>query len=171
METNFTSLLIAGFVFLMLGVVLIAPISTSIIDGTSKTDVANEAIDISSSKSGPDQVNESISNFTLTNYPTDWKILNCPISSFTYGNATIDYVLDTDYNFFSDSGIIKVLNTTTTEEGGNSTLADYTYCSDSYLDSSWGRLVLNTVPGFYALALLGIGLWFFYEIAKRAGII
>ena len=65
-----------------------------------------------------------------------------------------------------------MLNTTDTRRGDfNDTYISYAYCGDNYLNSAWGRTVLNLVAGFFALALLGIGIGTFYSIAKDANII
>ena len=53
----------------------------------------------------------------------------------------------------------------------NNALVDYTYCNEGYMDSSWGRTVINLVPGFFALAILGASLLLFYSVAKDFDII
>jgi len=40
-----------------------------------------------------------------------------------------------------------------------------------YLSSSWGRSVLQLVPGFFALALMGIGVAVTYSSLRQAGIV
>lgn len=37
--------------------------------------------------------------------------------------------------------------------------------------SSWGATVLNMVPGFFALGVLGVGVAILYNIFRRAGIL
>lgn len=162
--------LILAFVTLILGAVLVVVIATNSLAVTDKVIIADEAIDIGSSVVGG-QVNESVSNFTVTNNPTGWKIIDCPLITVTYGNATDDYVLNTDYESFPAAGIIHVLNTTTTENGGNDTLIDYTYCADDYLNLSWGRTLLNLVAGFFAISLLMISVALFFSIAKDYGLV
>lgn len=43
--------------------------------------------------------------------------------------------------------------------------------SDLYQASSWGSSVLNMVPGFFALAILGIGVAVTYSSLRQAGIV
>ena len=42
---------------------------------------------------------------------------------------------------------------------------------DLYNASSWGATVLNLVPGFFALAILGIGLAVTYASLRQAGVL
>jgi hypothetical protein len=37
--------------------------------------------------------------------------------------------------------------------------------------ASWGATVLNMVPGFFALSILGVGVAILYNIFRRAGIV
>lgn len=162
--------LIFAFVTLIIGVVLIGVIASNALAVTDKTLIANEAIDISSSRDINNSINESVSYFTVANYPTSWKITDCPLTSVTYGNATGDYALTTDYTIVASTGIIHVLNTSTTVEGSNDTIIDYIYCANDYMNISWGRSILNLVAGFFAIALLLAALGLFYSVAKDAGI-
>jgi hypothetical protein len=43
--------------------------------------------------------------------------------------------------------------------------------SDLYQTSSWGAAVLNLVPGFFALGLLGVGIAVCYSSLRQAGIV
>ena len=40
-----------------------------------------------------------------------------------------------------------------------------------YLASSWGTTVINMVPGFFALAIMGIGIAVTYASLRQAGIV
>ena len=42
---------------------------------------------------------------------------------------------------------------------------------DLYNSSSWGATVLNLVPGFFALGILGIGIAVTYSSLRQAGIV
>ena len=54
----------------------------------------------------------------------------------------------------------------------NITLAGAGTCdSNLYNASSWGATVLNLVPGFFALAILGIGLAVTYSSLRQAGVV
>lgn len=177
MEKKEVNYLIAAFVFLIVGIALIGAVASGVNVVTDRTNVADEFVDISSSKVGQleGRVNESISNYTLINNPTGWKSIECPLAVFSIENATDDdytLILGTDYELFNFEGIVRFLNSSTMNVTlGNNTYVTYTYCADGYLDSSWGRSVLNTVPGFFALALLGISLWLFYSVFASVGIL
>lgn len=43
--------------------------------------------------------------------------------------------------------------------------------SDLYQSASWGAAVLNLVPGFFALGLLGVGIAVCYSSLRQAGIV
>jgi len=102
---NGMSKLILAFVTLILGAVLIGTIAGNSNAVADKTIVLNEAIDLSAVHgSTGQQINESLSNFTVTNNPTTWKITDCPITVEAYGNSTTDYTLDTDYEVFGAQG-------------------------------------------------------------------
>lgn len=171
--------LVLAFVFLIVGVALLGSVATSTNERTSKTDVTGESFDLVAlgcvvATLDGGQVNESSTNcnITVTYPPTSWKVQDCPLASVTVRNSTTDFTATTDYNLFEVSGVVQMLNTTDTQEGfANTTLGDYTYCTDDYLNSTWGRAVLNTVPGFFALALLGVSLWLFYAVFKDNKII
>lgn len=175
MENNSVSKIVIGFFMIILGLALIVAVADGSALVTSKSGVVNEAIDISTARDeAGNGINITASNFTIANVPTGWKVDDCPISSVTYGNTTADWVSGTDYNFYAASGILQVLNSTITGTesiGTNDTLIDYTYCPDAYMNIAWGRSILNLVAGFFALAILGLGLGLFYSVAKDAGIV
>ena len=165
------SKLIFAFVTLIIGVVLVGVIAGQTNTNTSKTGVSSELINIASSRTAVSGINQSLANFTVTNYPTTWKITDCPIVVSNFSNGTTQYTEDTDYIVYDSSGIINVLNTTITVDGGNSTYIDYTYCGDSYLNSSFGRTSVNLIGGFFALALMLISVGLFYSVAKDMEIV
>lgn len=165
--------LVLAFVTLIIGVVLIGSIATQGLINTQKTNVADEAISISSLRAddNSNSINTSAANFTVTNNPTSWKSDDCPLTNFVYGNASDNYTVTTDYVIDLSKGILQVLNTTAPREGGNDTLADYTYCPDTYMNLTWGRTAVNLVAGFFAIAILLISVGLFYSVAKDVGII
>lgn len=171
MESKSLAFLITGFVLLIVGVSLLTPTAEIVLGQTDKLGISNEALDISSARiNAAGNINETL-EFTVTNNPTGWKSEDCPLTNFVYGNSTTDYTLTTDYLVTLSTGVFTLKNTTTTISGTNSTLADYTYCADDYLNSSWQRTVLNLVPGFFAIALLLIAVGLFYSVGKSEGVI
>jgi hypothetical protein len=96
-------------------------------------------------------------NLTVAYAPSGWKATDtdCYLSDVVVTNATgTAYTLNTDYKVFEITGIIQMLNTSTTETPNNVTLIDYKYCGDSYMADSWGRSVLNVNVGLFAIAIL-----------------
>lgn len=167
--------LILAFVTLILGAVLIGTIATNSLDVTAKTNIDDETHDLTSCVASHSSqgwvINESDAdcNVTVTNYPTSWKVQDCPLTSVVVKNGTkTPLTVDTDYVVFDSSGVVKLKNTTATRNlTGNDTFLYYTYCGDDYLNSGFGRSTLNMVAGFFAIALLGVSLLLFYSLAKE----
>ena len=172
-----TSKLVLAFVTLLLGVVIIGVIATQQLAVTDKTAVSSEVHNvlptIETGRNTTD-INETIT-YTLTNAPTGWKVNDCPLTSVVITNTTGGNTLTvtTDYTLTASAGTIVFKNTTATVAliGPNSTLVDYYYCPDDYMNLTWGRTVINMVPGFFALAILGASLLLFYSVAKDYDII
>ncbi len=179
MESKNVNYLVLAFVFLIIGVALIGTISSEITNKTDKVVIVDESNDLTGCivPIGGDLLfgvddTAAACNITVTNAPTGWKKSECPLTSVTVGNATLDFTDGTDYELVESTGLIALKNTTITSNSSiNTTLVDYTYCADDYLNSSWGRSVLLTVPGFFALALLGIALWLFYAVFRNIGLL
>ncbi len=170
MENNSVSKIVISFFMIILGLALIAAVANGSALVTDKTNVVNEAIDISTARLVGGSINES-KVFTVANYPSGWKVIDCPLTSVTYGNASIDYTLTTDYVPTLSAGTFTLKNTSEVFYGANDTLIDYTCCPDAYMNLAWGRSILSLVAGFFALAILGLGLGLFYSVAKDAGIV
>jgi hypothetical protein len=111
-------------------------------------------------------------NFTVTNVPTGWKLetaSNCLLVATVSNGTSTALTLDTDYYFNTATGKVTLLNTSTNTRvlTNNNTLVSYTYCSDDYLNTSWGRTILNTNVGFLAIAVLAVVLWLVYVLLER----
>lgn len=120
---------------------------------TEKINLVNEAISISMARDNSADINTTYP-FTITNYPTGWKTTDCPISSVTYGNATNDYTLTTDYTFTASTGVLLLKNTSAVKTGGNATLIDYTYCDDGYMTNSGDRSLAGLWTTLMIMVLL-----------------
>jgi len=161
------------FVVVILAVAFLTSISDQTNTVTSKTSVSDESYDLSTlgclTEDG--QVNESSSacNLTVTNAPTGWKSVDCPLTNVVVGNDTTTLTLDTDYYLFASTGVLQLLNTTETENGtiGNDVYVDYTYCGDGYVNSSWGRNILGVNAGLFAVAILIIVVALVYMYLKN----
>jgi len=174
MEKGSVILLIMAFVSIIIGVGLLTSVSTEAQDVTTFTYAPNESIDITTARNaGTTTINATI-NFTLTNAPTSWKASGgCPISSVSVrsGNGTA-LTENTDYELGLTTGVISFIDTVLVNQSttdANTTTVDYYYCPDGYIDQAWSRTVLNMVPGFYALGLLGIGVGLILLIGKKEG--
>ncbi len=192
MALNMLSKLFLGFVAIIIGVSLIATVATGALNVTEKTIVYDESFNLvtlgCANATGGGIFNSSNvwCNLTVANYPVlaSWERDNCPLTIVSVENTTDQtYALlieGTDYDLFAATGIIHMLNTTTTNgatygaanEAGdfNITYINYAYCADDYLRADWNRTVLNLVAGFFALAVMGIGIGLFYNVYKEARI-
>ena len=69
--------------------------------------------------------NVNTTTFTIANAPSGWKVINCPITSVTYGNASTDWTNAVSYNFSTTTGVLTVYNSSeTVQSGTNSTVSD-----------------------------------------------
>ncbi len=182
-----TSKIVLAFVTLLVGVILVGVVASETIARTDKTIISNETITIDAQTAwNVTGAGGCVSNQTYEHYPangpTGWKTTDCPLTSVEFGNAnstgSSGWTLDTDYQIDLATGNVTLLNTTkvndicSNDEGNtNTTYIDYTYCSDDYLNLSWGRTVLDLVAGFFAIAILMISVGLFYSIGKDANII
>lgn len=188
MENNSIAKLILGFVVLIVGVSLIGSIATQTNDAIDLIGVANETFNIG--VIGEGMVADGCSGgsinithpYTIVNAPTSgWQQAGgCPIAGIVIRNQTRNTaVVNTDYVFNVNNGTFYLLNTTRwvaddcsgTGAVTNVTEVDYLYCADGYLNISWGRAILTLVSGFFAIALLAVGVGLFYSVARDSGIL
>lgn len=179
MENKSLGLLFGAFLALLVGIVLIGTIASQSNLVTEKTNVLDETTTSlftlgCRDAAGGGQINESLGacNITVTNSPTTWKTTDCPISNVVVGNSTWTLTESTDYNLFTTTGVIQLLNTSNLDNAtfGETVLIDYTYCADDYLNASWGRSTLDLVAGFFAIALLLVAVGLFYQVMKNEGL-
>jgi len=162
--------LLLAFITLIIGLVLLGSVATSVGSVNSLTTVTNETQSIAGA------ISEGIVNtsygFTVTNAPTDWKTIDCPLTSVAIVNATNADVAD--YTFYANNGTWYLSGTTVNTSkfwDNNNSYVTYTYCGDNYLNLGWGRSVLGVAVGMFALAILFVSLAMFYSLAKDAGLI
>jgi hypothetical protein len=171
MEKSSITMLIGAFVALIVGVSLIGVVATEGNEITNTITITDETVDFTSAVLASGVINTTY-EFTIANAPTGWRITGCPITSFVLGNSSEDYTV-VDYTFTASSGVIVFNNSDNINASvltTNETLVDYVYCDKEYLTQSWNRTIINLVPGFFALALMGIGIGLFYGVMKREGI-
>ena len=175
--------LILAFFMILIGVIAVGVIATESQDATSFTRANDEILTFTPLNHSTSQGNETL---ILTNVPTGWMEFDsgndCWISSFRLknqtGNGGVNLSSTTDYTLNANNGTLLLLNSSTgalydiiNVSGQNVTYADYSYCATDYLNSGWARTVLRLVAGFFALGVLGSGLWIFYSVAKETNII
>ncbi len=171
-----TQKLVMAFVTLIIGISLLGVIATTGNEVTSQDVVLNESLDLVQFRGVAATYNDSIyPNVTasLTNAyaTTDWQYDDCAIAItlFALDNASA-LTAGTDYNVTSN-GVIALYNSSGLYDTSNTSLITYTMCQDDYITLSWGRTILDIVPGFFSLALLMVSLALFYSVAKDTGII
>ena len=159
-EKKITVLFVSTFILVLLAIAFLTSISEQTSLSTEKTKVADESYNLTGEGCyAGGQVNESDSdcNLTVTNAPTGWKAVDCALTSVVVTNTTgTTLTSGTDYNVYASTGVVQMLNTTDTdvESLGNNVLIDYSYCGDSYVNSSWGRSILGVNVGLFAVAIL-----------------
>lgn len=172
---SITQKVILGFVTLLIGVILIVEVASTVSTKTDTTAVTDEAITMI--RFGDKGVNTTPIQYYLTNRPTGWKITDCPLTNVVVGNASTAFTLTTDYLIDTSTGNLSLKNTlvvnqtSTTGANANKTYVDYSYCGDEYMNLSWGRTLLDIVPGFFGIALLLVAVALFYSVAKDTGIV
>ena len=170
--------MIVAFVTLILGIALISAIATQSLASTTPTSVSNEQINVSSAIVNASYVNTSV-DFDLAHAyvgtnaykATDFGSACYIIPTVTNStNASNVYVDPTDILRYTD-GTFSLKNTSRVLSGGTILNATYTYCGNDYISQSWGRDVLNLVGGFFAIALMLVGVGLFYSISKDYGLV
>jgi hypothetical protein len=144
---------------------------------TQKQSVAGEQFNLGTSCYGFNvsgtsnswEVNESNSacNLTVANWYSsgDWRTLDsqCYLGSVVVANTTgTTLTSGTDYNLYSSTGIIQMLNTAETSNEtlqNNLTSISYNYCGEGYNPDSGSRGVANLWSLFAALIIAGAALF------------
>jgi hypothetical protein len=175
MVNSSTNKLIAAFVLLILGIVFISQISVIGSGVTTYSRVTDESIALVTNGTDLNTSGMVSSTYQIVNSPSGWKVLDCPITSFSLTNSSGSALVeDTDFTFTESNGTLTLLRTVLTKSTLypiNVSLVDYAYCGDDYMNLGWGRTGINLVPGFFAIAMLLISVGLFYSVAKENGII
>lgn len=174
MEKNkTTSVLITAFIVVIMAVAFLSSIADQTNNSIAKSK-GSDSYNLSSNgcyQGG--QVNGTTDvncNVTVTNVPTSWRVDDCPISSVVVSNsAGTALTLDTDYKLFASAGLVQFLNTTATNSTnlGDVATVQYSYCGSNYVNSGWGRSILGTNAGIYALAILIIAIGVAYALLGK----
>jgi hypothetical protein len=182
MVDSMTTKIILGFVTLLVGIVLIGSVSTETVNKTKLSSVTNESIDVSSVRcdgsagqcgaAGTSQLGNDTNASVVLSFKTNLgdTNLDCGLSSVTLKNSTNATVAATGYNItYSTLGVVNLQfingsGASAIQDGAHSnvTWIDYSYCPNGYLTETWSRSVTNTVPGFFAIALMLVAVGLFY---------
>ena len=165
---------IAMAVAIILGVVLISIIADSTVTKTQLTSVVNERVNVNTAKVGTPNITDESQIFSVTN--TERAYGDCPFTLVSMTNDSGSALTETtDWVMNKDIGTFYLKNSSAIWEGfsgtGNYTKVSYTYCPKEYINISWGRTILNLVPGFFALGILGIGVAVTYGSLRDAGVV
>ena len=172
MENKSMPMLIGAFVALIIGVSLIGVIASEGNEMTNTITITDETVDFTSAVLAGGVINTTY-ELTIANAPDGWRTTGCPITSFVLGNSSEDYTV-VDYTFTASTGVILLNNSDNINASvltTNETLVDYVYCNKEYLTQGWNRTIIDLVPGFFALALMGIAIGLFYGVMKNEGIL
>lgn len=179
MENKSIGLLLTAFVMILIGVSLIGTTAGETQRVTTYTGVVSNEVHkvLSPYASGRNNTHINTATiYTVTNAPTGWKTESCPLKEFVLTNSTGAVLEETTgyaitlstgkYTLTNDAGTVEWLPTS-----NNNTYASYKYCADDYVVAGWTRTVLNLVPGFFAIALLLVGVGLAFSVLKAEGII
>lgn len=173
MVDKVTTKLLLAFVTLLIGIVLIGTIGAQTALVTTPTTVLDESVNISTARLAGGQINQS-RTYTLANLGSPnsggWvtnsvTITNSTGSLLSSGNYSVSYTLGNQSISFLNTTTLTV-NATYAPFQDNITLIDYQYYPSGYVSEGWSRTSLNTVGGFFALALMLVAVGLFYSVGK-----
>jgi len=184
MDSKNVSLLLGAFIAILIGAVLIGTVASEGLKKTTTLRITSENISIADMRNVTACNSEGcdiLMSYNVTVNVSEenalaWKRESCALSDISIVMQNISdanqlLTLGTDYIFTEEYGNFSLRNTTIVGQvKGNRTFVNYTYCPDEYVNVAWGRTIINLVPGFFALAILGIGISLLLIVLKREGI-
>lgn len=172
MENKILGKVILAAVLFIFGAVMVSIVADAEQVKTTKTAIVSEAIALD--LGGYPLINAT-KTYTVANPPTsdNWKGADCPLTEFAIKNQSgTALTITDDYTVNLATGTyLLVDNTDTNTSLGlygkyNNTYVDYKYCSDEYINSSWGRSTLDMVAGFLAILVFGAAVGILYSVYK-----
>ena len=104
---------------------------------------------------------------------TGWRAEHpeCEVQTITFKNQTGVTLTDpTHYVFVMDVATLTLVDGGWLNGGtSNTTTATYQYCPDDYI-TGWSQTVLNLIPGFFAIALIGAALFLLWKVTESEGL-
>jgi hypothetical protein len=158
-SSNPLMIIMGALIFILIAIAFINSVADTKARQTDLITIANESYNLSSNGcypvglTGTVNITDSDCNITVTEWYAagDWRLSSsqCDLSSVTITNVTGTALTeDTDYEIFADTGIIRLLNTSTLYNSSgtmsnNGLRVNYDYCGSSYLTSSGDRGLAN----------------------------
>lgn len=171
MENSSVTMMVSAFLALIIGISLAGVVATEGNSVTETVTISGEEVDYTAAVQVNGTINTSV-EFTIDNTPDGWRVTGCPIASFDLYNDSGSLTNAVDYTFTSSTGVISFSNTVNVNASEtNVTTATYIYCNEDYLTQGWNRTIIDLVPGFFALALMGVGVGLFYSVMRKEGIL
>jgi hypothetical protein len=162
--------LVLAAVTVILGLALLSGSIAPQVNSATSLSFANESFNYSSALVNATyglNVSSSAMNYSEVNAPAGWELNGgCPNPLIAVGNSSMTWTNSTDYNYYPLTGQVQLLNTSNTVKGGNISYVQYNYCGNNYVTGSFSQTTLNLVPGFFALALMAVGIGLFYGLYR-----
>ena len=170
MEEKSINMLIGAFLALIIGVSLIGVVASTGNVITNTINISGENISYAAARETATGAVDTTA-IVIANYPTTWRITGCPIIGLVLHNSSSSLTNVVDYVFTASTGSIAFNNTDNVNgSASNTTTATYVYCNNEYLTQGWNRTIIDLVPGFFAIALMGISIGLFYGVMRQEGL-
>lgn len=177
MEKKTITILVTGFVGLLLTVALLTTIADQTNTTTSLTTVT-DTFNLKDARTGL-KVNNTYP-FTLTHFDS-WRgeVSGCNPTSLVLAskllvkNQSGGVLTEGDCNtggYSVTDGTNEIYfcnNANVNVSASNTTTVTYQYCADGYLTSDWGRTMLNLSSGLFAVAILVLVVALVYLLYKK----
>ncbi len=151
--------ILIAFVLIVIGVALVNVISDSVFENVSPVGMSNETLDITSLKingtwkTGAGNLNNINQSLPLTLANDEiFDIISVVNASAGGTGADILYIEGVDWNHTGDT-ITFTNSSAMVTNNSNATFVTYTYKTDSYVEHSTARTLLDLIPLFFVIAL------------------
>lgn len=142
--------LIYVFIFIIIGLILASVLADTFYESTNVIGAFNETLDVTAARTGATgDIDGSHAGFALG---TSAGRNVTGITSFKAVNGTI-FVENTDWNL-TIQRLYLMDSTRWTNHSGNDTVVTYNYESDSYIDNSTARTIVNLILIFFVIAII-----------------
>ena len=166
------NLLIAAFITLILGIVLLSVYADMSAANTNQVTNTQTNILVAKDK-GSEHVNTTkvYTIDTATNTLNTWRAdySDCIPSTIVLKNSSGATATETtDYTYTAATGQLLFKDTITMNgTGSNATTIAYSYCPDGYLPQGWSRSLANIAVGLFAVLCLAAAIGFMLMALKE----